>query len=322
MAGRAGPHRRDAKDGEIMTTETLEHWTLLGCGAVGGVLAGLLATHGQSVTLLDTRPQATGAALALDFIDLQGQEHPLNLPRLSLPQIPQLECLLVTTKAYQVIPALTPLIARLPARVPILLLHNGMGTESWVRQHFPINPLLVGITSNGALRTGAHQFRHTGPGETWIGAVTPQARAWRWLVERLAAALPHAAWSDDIHRQQWSKLVINAVINPLTALANIPNGKLLDHRQQVAALCRELMPLLARQGFTLPVEGWIEKVLAVARLTAGNYSSMHQDLVLGRPTEIDFVTGFLLREAQAAGLSLPAHQSLYDSIKHKENTHV
>ena len=98
------------------------------------------------------------------------------------------------TKLYEVEPALTPLVGLLPATTPILLLHNGMGTEAWVHDHFPHNPLLLGITSNGALRLGPGHFRHTGPGETWLGAANPAGEDWQGLAAELAAALPHADW--------------------------------------------------------------------------------------------------------------------------------
>ncbi len=295
----------------------MSHWTLLGCGAVGGVLTGLLMRAGQQVSLLHTR--AGGPGTALVFEDRQGQRLTFAPERLQVQDASRIRRLLVTTKAYQVAAALTPLIGRLPAEVPILLLHNGMGTESWVREHFPAHPLLLGITSNGALRPGPTHFRHTGPGETWLGAANPAGEACRGLASELAAALPHAGWSDDIRARQWTKLVINAVINPLTALEDVPNGALLAEPQRVRALCAELLPLLERQGLTQPLDYWVQNVLTVARLTAGNASSMREDLRHHRQTEIDYMNGFLLREAARLGVALPRHQALYQAIKAKES---
>ncbi|GAA4500807.1 2-dehydropantoate 2-reductase [Pseudaeromonas paramecii] len=301
--------------------ESLRNWTILGCGAIGGMMAGLLSRAGHQVSLLRTDKEQVTLPIILRFEDLDGQIHQVE-PDFLLPKdADNISLLLVTTKAYQVAPAMTPLIDRLPTHTPILLLHNGMGTEDWVKDHFPDNPLLIGITSNGALLVEPEHIRHTGPGETWIGAANPAAQACRPLVELLAQALPHAAWSEQIHRQQWTKLVINAVINPLTALNNIPNGELIAFQADIQTLCRELLPLLAQQGFSAPEKYWVDKVLQVASLTASNYSSMHQDLARGRPSEIDAMTGFLLAEARRLGLSLPAHQALYDKIKAKENSH-
>jgi 2-dehydropantoate 2-reductase len=117
--------------------------------------------------------------------------------------------------------------------------------------------------------------------------------------------------------KQWEKLVINAIINPLTALSGETNGSLLTRQEEVEALCHELMPLLLREGFNLPEEAWVARVMDVATATAPNYSSMQQDLAAGRPTEIDYITGFILREAQPLGLHMPLLQQLYDAISHR-----
>ena len=293
-------------------------WTLLGDGALGSVLAGLLQQSGLTVSLLRTRPSSRDQPDSLTWLDRTQQPHTFTPQRWGVEQAAQIECLLVTTKAYAVQPALEPLIGRLPITTPILLLHNGMGTAGWVERAFPGHPLLLGITSNAALRDAAGRLHHTGAGETWIGAGNAAARPWQAIVPLLAHALPHAAWSDDIASRQWEKLVINALINPLTALQNVRNGALLDQAAELEPLCNELLPLLAHQGLHHEAEHWLHRVWQVLRATAENYSSMQQDLAAGRPTEIDYITGYLLRTAQEAGMTLPRHQQLYDAIKHKE----
>lgn len=298
----------------------LDHWTLLGCGALGGVLAGLLAQAGNQVSLLRTNDAAVRLPLLLTWWDLQGQQHSFEPDFLQAKDAANIRLLLVTTKAYQVQSALEPLVGVLPSATPILLLHNGMGTESWVHRAFPDNPILLAVTSNGALRLGNEEFRHTGAGETWIGPANEAARHWQPLAELLARALPHAGWSEEIRLRQWEKLVINAIINPLTALSGERNGSLLARQYEVEALCEELLPLLQRHGLSGELAFWRDKVLNVARLTADNFSSMHQDLDAGRDSEIDYITGFLLREAQEAQLHLPLHQQLYQAIKAKERT--
>ncbi len=301
----------------------MKHWTLLGCGALGGVLAGLLAQAGHQVSLLRTYPigqvpKEVKLPLLLSWWDLQGQQHQFIPDFLQTQDAANISLLLVTTKAYQVQGAMEPLIGQLPVTTPILLLHNGMGTEEWVRRAFPDNPLLVGVSSNGALRLSPEEFRHTGRGETWIGPGNAAGNDWREIVEVLAQALPHAGWSEEIRMKQWEKLVINAIINPLTALSGAKNGSLLTRSDEVEALCHELMPLLHREGFSLSEEAWVARVMAVASATAENYSSMQQDLAAGRPTEIDYITGYILRLAQPMELVMPRHQQLYDAIKARE----
>ncbi len=118
--------------------------------------------------------------------------------------------------------------------------------------------------------------------------------------------------------RQWEKLVINAIINPLTALSGKPNGSLLTRLDEVEALCHELQPLLLREGFALSEEQWLARVMAVIEATSDNYSSMQQDLAAHRQTENDFITGYILRQAQPFGLQLPLQEQLYDAIQARE----
>ncbi len=116
--------------------------------------------------------------------------------------------------------------------------------------------------------------------------------------------------------------MVNAIINPLTAIWNQPNGALLEHIEEVAALCQELHPLLVKQGLSETPETWCRQVLQVADRTAQNFSSMHQDIVHHRKTEIDYITGYLLQQAEKQGLDLPGHRELYLKIKALESRYT
>ena len=193
-----------------------------------------------------------------------------------------------------------------------------MGTTDWVLSRFSENPIIAGVTSAGALKTTKHHVQHTGFGETWLGPLNEQAKQSTPIIPTLNTAMGHADWSDQIKERQWQKLVINAVINPLTALLNEPNGTLLSHQSQVRQLCEEVAPLLAKEGIDQTAEQLFTTVMAVAERTAKNYSSMQQDIAHQRKTEIDFITGYLLQKANEHQLALPQHHELYLKIKERE----
>lgn len=297
-------------------------WTILGAGAVGSLFATHLQRSGQKVNLLDTRQPHRQQAKPMLLEQLDGSICLCELDCIGYQDLTQIGCLLVTTKVWQVTNALQPLIGLLPESYPIVLLHNGMGTAEWLTEHFPHNPLLAGVTSCGALKTDARHIKHTGFGETWLGALNAAGEQWQTLVSPLADALGHAAWSEQIQERQWQKLVVNAVINPLSAVYNQPNGVLLQHQDDIAALCLELQPLLLKQGLTKTANEWRELVLQVVDRTAQNYSSMQQDLANQRQTEIDYITGYLLQQAEQNGLELPRHRALYLKIKALESQFV
>lgn len=295
-------------------------WTLLGCGALGGVFASLLTQSGQSTrVLLRERHRAT-LHPGIDFTSLDGHTQLLTIERGFISQPGAIKRLLVMTKASQVVPALTPLIGRLPAGVPIVLLHNGMGIAEQVVQRFPHHPVIAGVTSHGAMQSGHFVFRHTGKGETWLGPVNEAAKAHAYLADELARALGQAGWDEQILVRQWQKLAINCAINPLTALYKVKNGELSGTRftDALQQICVEVADVMQAEGLPVSNEDLLRRVMMVVELTADNYSSMYQDMELGRETEIEAITGFLLAKAVQHGIAVPVNQGLYQAIKEKQ----
>ncbi|WP_421311274.1 ketopantoate reductase family protein [Aeromonas sp. 603757] len=294
-------------------------WTLLGCGALGGVFASLLTQSGQSTRVLLREHHQSTLHPGFDFTSLEGQVQLLNIERAFAGQPGKIQRLLVMTKASQVVGALAPLVGHLDAGVPIVLLHNGMGIAEKVVQMFPHNPVIAGVTSHGAMKAGHFVFRHTGKGETWLGPFNEAAKAHASLADELAQALGQAGWDEQIVARQWQKLAINCAINPLTALYKLKNGELAGPRfaDALQQICVEVADVMCAEGVATTAEELQRRVMTVVELTADNYSSMYQDMELGRETEIEAITGFLLVKAARHGIAVPVNQGLYQAIKEK-----
>lgn len=295
-------------------------WTLLGCGALGGVFASLLEQSGQRVQVLLRDAQRSRLHPDFDFIALDSSHHLLGITRCFTDQVASIRRLLVMTKAHQVITALTPLVGKLSPAVPIVLLHNGMGVAEQVARLFPDNPLLVGVTNHGAMRCGHFAYRHTGKGETWVGPFNDAAKAYQSLADDLARALGDAGWDEDIRQRQWQKLAINCMVNPLTALHKVKNGELATPRfaDALDQLSVELCDVMLAEGLHASAEELKRRTITVCELTADNHSSMLQDMEAGRLTEIESITGFLLARADAHDIAVPVNRSLYHAIKEKQ----
>ncbi|MGU5715148.1 ketopantoate reductase family protein [Aeromonas taiwanensis] len=295
-------------------------WTLLGCGALGGVFASLLTQSGQPTrVLLRERHRAT-LHPGIDFTSLDGHTQLLAIERGFLDNPGSIKRLLVMTKAGQVVSALAPLVGQLAAGVPIVLLHNGMGIAEQVVTLFPHNPVIAGVTSHGAMQSGHFVFRHTGKGETWLGPVNEAAKAHAYLADELASALGQAGWDEQILTHQWQKLAVNCAINPLTALYKLRNGELTGPRfaDVLQQICVEVADVMQAEGQPTASDELLRRVMMVVELTADNYSSMYQDMEQGRETEIEAITGFLLGRAAAHGIAVPVNQGLYQAIKEKQ----
>ena len=123
---------------------------------------------------------------------------------------------------------------------------------------------------------------------------------------------------DDARAVLWGKLVINAAINPLTALLRVPNGALLEQahaRQLMHALARETAAVAHALGVALPFDDPTAAVEAVARKTAGNYSSMAQDMQRGAPTEIDAICGAVVQAAATLKAPAPLNEAMWRLVR-------
>lgn len=298
----------------------MTEWTILGAGALGCVIAGQLHQKGERVGFMLSERHRGHFHPNLDLITLSGRHQLIQ----SKPRFPEharhVECLLVFTKAYHVLDALKEL-HHLPKTTPVILFNNGMGITDQVKALLPHNPLLAGVCSHGAIREQDWLVRHTGKGETWLGPLNDAGKEWARLVKPLATALEHCEWSDDIALQQRRKLAINAVINPLTAQHNISNGQLLEPRfsDVLAQLSDEVYQVISRLDAheAESQDAFQRRLHQVIELTAGNHSSMQQDVAHNRRTEIDYITGYILQHAD--DIPVPVSQQLYDEIKRKAN---
>ncbi|WP_136606517.1 ketopantoate reductase family protein [Paenibacillus dokdonensis] len=205
----------------------------------------------------------------------------------------------------------------------VVCFQNGYGHMERLAGILPGWPLYAAITTEGAKRTAPYEVRHAGTGTTWIGVpvqqlvgteITPYAEN---MVKTLQKAGFSAILSNDIDSRIYRKLIINAVINPLTALWNIPNGELLasDKRIQIMKmLLNEALAVYEACGIPYEEDMW-EQIMEVCTSTAGNTSSMLKDVQAGAPTEVDWINGSIAALAEKAGMHAVAHEMLTGLIK-------
>ncbi|WP_217543869.1 2-dehydropantoate 2-reductase [Vibrio metschnikovii] len=282
---------------------------ILGPGAIGRLWAYQLYKAGHQVALWGTQP-AGEHCLILD--DLA----PITLAYNQPATLEQADLLLVCVKAWQVETALLPLLDKLAPQTILLFIHNGMGALDTLTEPLSDYPLLMATTTHGALKQGVHHVMHTGQGTTQLGAVNAQGERCDFLVDVLNHALPHVLWTDNIRYALWHKLAINCAINPLTAIENCRNGQLADanYRPLLNQLINELVSVMRAEQVPIEPQQLTESIDRVIEATSQNYSSMQQDVAQQRPTEIDFITGYVIKKAAQHSLAVPVNQSLYQHI--------
>ena len=207
--------------------------------------------------------------------------------------------------------------------IPILILMNGMGILEIVMSYLPNNPIYQAVTTHGA-KFQQNTLLHTGFGETQIGSlqVGRNEEHKNALCGLLNLYLPKTFLDNNIEQALWKKLLINAVINPLTTIHDIENGKIIGNsaiKQECSLLCLELSPMLNHLNVFDDSQHLFEQVCFVAQQTKNNISSMRQDHLNHRKSEIDSITGYLLKQAKRLNIDLPLHNKIYRKIKRLEN---
>jgi 2-dehydropantoate 2-reductase len=207
-------------------------------------------------------------------------------------------------------------------------LQNGLGNLEQLQVVAGRERSTAAVTAQGATLLAPATVRHAGHGPTSIGLspdLTPNAAD---LVQRLCetfivAGLPCTV-SAELDLLVWTKLAVNAAINPLTALLGVPNGALLGEPGLVALMdtaAREVAAVARAQSIPLDGDEAAERARQVARDTAANTSSMLQDMQRGAPTEIDAICGAVVAIAEARGVAVPVNERLLVLVRQQERDH-
>lgn len=328
---------------------------ILGIGNLGKFLAHSLRKHhpNLSITLLFHRPTLIDewkqAGESIEIIrnatcDRQtGFQYELVNSSTTSTQI---DNLIVATKTHSTVQALRPLMNRLKPTSTMLFVQNGIGTVDEVSKYlFPTTKsrpkYLTGIVNHGVYNTSPFSSVHAGFASAFIGRVqcisqdTSSPSKPPSLAEDIITC-PELSASfvsqQEITNIQLQKLTINAVINPLTAIFDCYNGELFQSPviqrlidQLISEISVVILAILESQHYPLDPDilarfstGNLTKVVyGVGEQTAKNISSMRQDMLAGRETEINYINGYLVAQALKLRVPCPVNRKIVQLIKDK-----
>jgi 2-dehydropantoate 2-reductase len=290
---------------------------IVGTGALATLFAARLSEAGHSVSMLGTW-QAGLSALRKEgarILDADGIErafpvHATDDPR----EVGDAKFALVLVKAWQTERAAHQLSNCLAQDGLAVTLQNGLGNRETLMRELGPGRVALGVTTAGATVLGPGLVRAGGEGilslerNPAIGALEAALQSAKFNVQTVA----------DVQSLMWGKLVINAAINPLTALLRIPNGELLQRpaaRGLMSMLAREAAAVAEAEAIHLPFENPSEAVEEVARKTAGNHSSMFQDILRGAPTEIDAICGAVTKRGELHNIPTPINHACWQLVR-------
>lgn len=221
----------------------------------------------------------------------------------------------VCVKAPQLQSALDSIKHRLHEQSQLVLFQNGMGHADIASQYVAKHQIFFASNTHGAYRESNQSLVYAGVGKIIVGAFEQQSTPeWFNQLQQINTGLA-MEWSADIQPILWRKLLINAVVNPLTAIHRCKNGDLLkeEHKSQLLALINESRQFAQAWRFDF-ADDLKTIILNVIEQTADNYSSMYQDVMADQVTEIDAINGYLLSQIQAKAFHAPHHWALWSQF--------
>jgi 2-dehydropantoate 2-reductase len=295
----------------------MSHILIVGTGALATLFAARLAQAGAQITMLGTWKAGLNALRkeGARLVEAGGIERQFEVQATDNPHDCRgIQHTLILVKAWQTERVADQLKECLADNGLAVTLQNGLGNRETLAHRLGLSRVILGTTTTGATLLGPGLVRAGGEGIISIErhpALGP-------LGEALRSAKFSVNVVEDAQSLVWAKLVINAAINPLTALLRVPNGKLLENssaREMMGALASEVAKVAAAENIHLPFPDPVTAAKEVARKTAANHSSMLQDVLRGAPTEIDAICGAVVYIAQKHGLGTPINWACWRLIK-------
>lgn len=305
------------RDNPVPAAPLMNKILIVGTGALATLFAARLAGAGDQVTMLGTWKEGI-QALQRDgarLVDSRGSEKRFPVRATDDPR----DCAgakhaIVLVKAWQTERVARQLGDCLAHDGLALTLQNGLGNRETLIQNLGLDRVALGSTTTGATLLGPGLAKAGGEGVISL----ERKQALIPLEEALRSAGFQVQAVEDTQSLIWGKLVINAAINPLTALLRVRNGQLLERpfaREVMKALARETANVANAENIVLPFDDPVAKAEEVAQKTAANASSMLQDVLRGAPTEIDAICGAVVRTAERHRIGAPVNWTCWQLVR-------
>jgi len=294
---------------------------VIGAGAMGSIYGAHLAEVGEDVCLVDIWEEHVNAITRKGLtISSDAGNRTVRLRAVSNAlSVGPTDFILFFVKSNATAEAARSALGMLGDDTFALTLQNGIGNVETLAGILGPDRILAGTSASGGTVLGPGHIRHAGSGATTLGEISGETTP---RLEKLARAFQRAGLrpelSDNIQGVLWTKLIVNAGINALTALARVKNGQLMEisELEELMSLAvAEAVAVAARKDIKLVTPNPLQHVKHIAVATGQNISSMRQDVEKGRFTEIDVINGAVCRHGEMLGIPTPVNLVLTKLIK-------
>lgn len=300
---------------------------IMGAGAIGSLYGGFLKKAGHDVVLIG-RPNHM-LSISDSGLKVSGVlgEHTISIEATSNPRdVAAVDYVMITTKTYDTIRAAREAEHLVKTGAKVVVLQNGLGTERQVAKALGTTAVLRATTCFGAEIVTSGAIEVTGTGITEIGSHYDENKS---AIHEFAAALREAGFqvteSENIEGVVWTKTIVNCGINPVGALTGLTNGEIHSNpalRGLVVKLVEETVRVVEALGVELTTDDPVRYTLGTAKATGNNINSMLQDIRAMKRTEIESITGAVIRIGRELGIPTPASESVYALVRALESKYL
>ncbi|MDN7244279.1 2-dehydropantoate 2-reductase [Planococcus shenhongbingii] len=282
-------------------------FVIVGAGAVGMLLACLLEEAGAQVQLLTRRSEQAKKINENGIIKEQRNHHVKAFTDWS--HIDPEAYLLLAVK-YDALEQILPYLKEYGRENPLVFLQNGMLHLQFIKE-MPQQNIAAGSVEHGALKISDNEIKHTGNGMIKLALLKGDKQKFLPLLQLNRANIE---WRENADQLLFRKVLLNGIINPLTALMAIKNGELLTN-PYAYELMKDVYTELYRAFPEIETLLPFEEVTALCAVTAQNSSSMLMDKMAGRQMELDTILLYLLKRSST---ELPLLKAFYHLLKSTE----
>jgi 2-dehydropantoate 2-reductase len=297
---------------------------ILGSGAMGCLFAGLLSRCNQ-VSLIARSEQAVKAIneKGLRIREQDGTIFQASVPAyMSGTELGPMDLVVVFVKSMDSISALKANEGLIGKSTFLMTLQNGSGHDEELARFVSRDRIVLGVTRHNSSVIEPGLVSHGGSGQTVIGLLGFDPSTIRPIEQAFTACALDCIIALDIERQIWSKLLLNTSVSSLTALLQVKQGFIIDDPYACSVmetLASEAVEVGNAYGYGLDRDKSIESIKALISKAKGGLTSIYADIRDGRLTEVDYISGSVIRAAQKKGIEVPCHRMLVALIHAMED---
>lgn len=288
---------------------------VLGGGAMGALYGGYLSRH-HEVTIVDVNPMLI-EKVASDGLIIHEPDGSVDVYHPAITENTQgmnpVDLVIVFVKAMFSESALKSNCSLIGANTFLMTLQNGSGHEDILSKFVDREHVIIGTTQHNSVVIGVGEIRHGGSGKTCIGSLCGEASKLKPIADAFSKCGLEAACDEQVQKLIWGKMMTNVSASVLTGILQVPLGFIVQN-ENAWVLCeklvREAVAVAAGEGIVFDAEEKVAEVRGVCERSPKGLTSIYADLRDGRKTEVDTISGSVVRASRRNGVSAPTHEAM------------